>query len=87
MRAVEMVSIELSDAALLVALLLAFTHFGIPLAYYCYLKSRWLSRSWGIRRDPGYRPRVSVVIPTYNEAGLIQRKLDNVVEQNYPKSC
>jgi len=80
-----MLSIELSDAALFTALLLAFTHFSIPLAYYCYLKSRWLSRSWGIRRDPGYRPRVSIVIPTYNEAGLIQHKLDNVVEQNYPQ--
>jgi len=80
-----MLSIGLSDAALLAALLLMFTHFCIPLAYYCYLRSRWLSRPWGIRRDPGYRPRVSVVIPTYNEAKLIQRKLDNVVEQDYPR--
>ena len=67
-----MLSIGLSDAALLAALVLAFTHFCIPLAYYCYLRSRRLSRPWGIRRDPGYRLRVTIIVPTYNEAGLIE---------------
>jgi len=36
-------------------------------------------------RDPGYRPRVTIVVPTYNEAGLIRRKLDDIASQDYPR--
>jgi glycosyltransferase involved in cell wall biosynthesis len=38
-----------------------------------------------LRRDPGYRPKVTIVVPTYNEAGLIKEKLDNITSQDYPK--
>jgi cellulose synthase/poly-beta-1,6-N-acetylglucosamine synthase-like glycosyltransferase len=55
------------DRLLIVAVGLALAHFGLPLAYYTYLRVRWLGRPWGIGRDPGYRPRVTVVVPTYNE--------------------
>jgi len=60
-------------------------HFGVPLLYYRYLKTRYLNRPWSIRVDSRYRPRVSVIIPTYNEAKLIQKKLSNVLEQEYPR--
>jgi cellulose synthase/poly-beta-1,6-N-acetylglucosamine synthase-like glycosyltransferase len=36
-------------------------------------------------RGSGYRPRVTIVVPTYNEAGLIREKLDNIASQDYPK--
>jgi len=55
MKAAGALPIELSDAVLLTALLLMFTHFGIPLAYYCYLRNRWLRRPWGIGRDLSYK--------------------------------
>jgi len=35
--------------------------------------------------DPGYRPRVAIIVPTYDEAQLIEGKFDNVYEQDYPK--
>jgi len=66
-----------------VALALASIHFGVPLLYYLYLK-RWFSKPWGIKVDYSYRPRVSIIIPTYNEAELIERKLDNIYGQSYP---
>jgi len=52
MKAAGALPIELSDAVLFTALLLMFTHFGIPLAYYCYLRNRWLRRPWGITEGP-----------------------------------
>ena len=67
------------EALTLVAVALALPHFGFPLAYYAYLKTRWLRRPWSIRRDPSYRPRVTVIVPTYNEAELIESKLDELV--------
>ena len=69
----------------LLALGLATIHFGTPLTYYWYLRRRWLPRPWNVRRDPGYAPRIAVIVPTYNEAGLIERKLDNLYEQDYPR--
>ncbi len=80
-----MLPTDLSNAMLLTALLLAFTHFATPIAYYSYLKIRWLHRPWNIKRDPGYRPRVTIVVPTYNEAKVIESKLDDIARQDYPK--
>ena len=70
----------------LVALTLAGVHFGTPLLYYLYLKSRCLNKPWNVKVDEGYRPRVTVIVPTYNEAKLIEKKLDDLRQQNYPRS-
>jgi len=68
-----------------VALTLAGIHFGIPLFYYLYLKSRYLNKPWDIRVNENYKPEVTIIIPTYNEANLIQQKFDNIYEQDYPR--
>jgi len=75
----------LVDALILLTLILALIHFGSPLLYYLYLRSKWLNKPWDLRRNPSYRPRVTIVVPTYNEASLIKRKLDNIASQDYPK--
>jgi cellulose synthase/poly-beta-1,6-N-acetylglucosamine synthase-like glycosyltransferase len=75
----------LIDVLTLLALILVLIHFGFPLLYYLYLRSRWLNRDWGVVRDPGCAPKVSIIIPTYNEANLIESKLNNIVFQSYPK--
>ena len=67
------------------ALILALLHFGVPLLYYYYLRKWWLSKPWDIRRDPGYKPKVSIIVPTYNEASLIESKLDDLARQDYPR--
>jgi len=69
----------------LLALGLVAIHFGVPLTYYLYLRKRWLPKPWDLQRDPGYTPKVAVVVPTYNEAGLIEEKLDNIYGQDYPR--
>ena len=73
------------DLLLALAVALALVHFGFPLSYYLYLKRKWLNKPWDIRRDPSYKPRVSIIIPTYNEALLIESKLDDIARQDYPK--
>lgn len=65
--------------------LLAGVHFGTPLAYYMYLKKWWLNRPWSLKTDENYRPKVTVIVPTYNEARLIRRKLDDIYAQDYPR--
>ena len=68
------------------AVALALLHFGTPLAYYAYLKAKWLGRPWNVRRDPGYKPKVTVIVPTYNEAKFILKKLDDIYSQDYPRN-
>ena len=60
-------------------------HFGLPIAYYLYLRAVWLGRPWGVRRDHSFKPMVTVIVPTYNEAKLIESKLDDIARQDYPR--
>jgi biofilm PGA synthesis N-glycosyltransferase PgaC len=75
----------LVDLELTLALTLALIHFGLPIAYYLYLRVVWLNRPWGVRRDWSFKPRVTVIVPTYNEAKLIESKLDDIARQDYPR--
>jgi len=70
----------------LLALTLAGIHFGVPLLYYLYLKNRYLNKPWDIRVDENYKPKVTIIIPTYREAEFIWNRLDNIYAQNYPRN-
>lgn len=59
-------------------------HFGTPLAYYAYLR-RVMERPWGIRLDDNYRPSMAVILPTFNESDIIEKRLDNIKQQEYPR--
>jgi cellulose synthase/poly-beta-1,6-N-acetylglucosamine synthase-like glycosyltransferase len=41
--------------------------------------------SWPTKVDYAYKPKVSIIIPTYNEAGVIGYKLDNSSRITYPE--
>ena len=69
----------------IIAIILIGIHFGVPLIYYWYAKTKWLPRPWNIKTDPNYQPKITIIIPTYNEAKHIENKLDNIQEQNYPR--
>jgi biofilm PGA synthesis N-glycosyltransferase PgaC len=73
------------DLELAIALALALVHFGLPIAYYLYLRAVWLGRPWGVRRDHNFKPMVTVIVPTYNEARLIESKLDDIARQDYSR--
>jgi len=70
----------------LLAIALAGVHFALPLAYYLYAKARWLPKPWNLKFDENYRPKVTIILPTYNEAKLIEARLDNLYGQDYPKN-
>jgi len=69
----------------LLAVALAGVHFALPLAYYSYAKAKWLPRPWNVKIDENYKPKVVVIVPTYNEGLTIRDKLNNLYEQNYPR--
>jgi len=61
-------------------------HIALPLAYICYMRYVALKRPWNVRRDPNYEPELSIIIPTYNEASTIEKKLKSIMEADYPRS-
>lgn len=69
----------------LAALTLTLTHFSIPLAYYWHAKSKWLNKPWNIQVNEEYKPKFTVILPTYNESEVIQERLENIYNQDYPK--
>jgi biofilm PGA synthesis N-glycosyltransferase PgaC len=53
-------------------------------AYLLYMRSVALNRPWNVKIDNSFEPYVSILLPTYNESSVIEKKLDNIVESNYP---
>ncbi|MEM1625608.1 MAG: glycosyltransferase [Candidatus Nezhaarchaeales archaeon] len=68
------------------ASILALVHFAFPLTYYLYAKTMWLPKPWSLKVDENHKPRVTIILPTYNEAKIIRDRLDNIYSQDYPKS-
>ena len=68
-----------------ISVILTGVHFGIPLLYYAYLKHMYLNKPWNVKQIKNYKRRVTIIVPTYNEAKLIREKLDNIAAQSYPR--
>lgn len=47
---------------------------------------RAAKKPWNIKVDKNYKPKISIIIPTYNEADIIQFKLKNLIKVEYPKN-
>ncbi len=63
-----------------------FVHIGIPLAYFAIMKR--ISHGDGnyqIGEVSEHSPSVTILIPTYDEATVIQRKIENIAAVSYPK--
>ena len=58
-------------------------HFSIPLTYFTYLR-RYARGPWNVKVDKNYKPQLTVIVPTYNESELIEKRLENLVTQDYP---
>jgi len=58
--------------------------FGVPAAYYVYMKNR-SSSVWNLKLDSGYLPSVAVLIPVHNEEKVIRLKLGNIAKVSYPE--
>jgi len=68
----------------MVWLLFGFLSFGPAAFIFCYMK-RKSKGSWPTKVDSGYKPRVSIIVPTYNESSIILFKLINLSRLKYPK--
>ncbi len=68
----------------IIALILLTIHFGV--ATYYYLRNLgWARNELKPRRNSNDLPRVSIILPTYNESNVILSKLDNIYAQDYPR--
>lgn len=70
---------------LLVALSLWAALFFPPIIYYAWMLKK-AKVGLRVQADPNYRPNVSMIVCTYNEAKVIERKLQNIQEVDYPEN-
>ncbi len=73
----------------MITFLLVWLAFGVlafapPAFIFLYMKHA-SKTAWPTKIDRNYQPKVSVVIPTYNEAEVIAYKLVNTARLSYPK--
>jgi len=64
---------------------LAFLSIGILGINYLYA-SNSARKAWKIQRNAAYAPKVSIIIPTFNERQVIEYKLRNLAKINYSSS-
>lgn len=64
-------------------LILGFLSLG-PAGFIFCLMRRAAKYSWPTKVDTNYKPRISVLVPTYNELDIIQFKLVNLSHVRYP---
>lgn len=72
---------------LVVVWLAGLSFFGLAWTYVGYAAFVLLAARWWPRRhvaDPQYRPRVSIMIMTYNEEVVIHAKIENTLQIKYP---
>ncbi|MEM2152016.1 MAG: glycosyltransferase [Candidatus Bathyarchaeia archaeon] len=62
----------------------AFFSFGFLGLTYLWLK-RMANRPWNIKVDKSFMPKVSIIVPTYNEERAITYKIRNLTKLKYPK--
>ena len=73
-------------AVLLVTLFTVLVTFLVASNYLYYvLMKRASRRPWSICIDTEYTPKVTMILPTYNEAPTIAMKLDNIQQTEYPE--
>lgn len=58
--------------------------FGVLGFAFVYTK-RATKRPWRINVKNGYKPKVSILVPTFNESKIIYLKLENLARLDYPK--
>jgi cellulose synthase/poly-beta-1,6-N-acetylglucosamine synthase-like glycosyltransferase len=60
-----------------------FLSFGV-LGFYFVLMRKATMKPWQLRIDEKYMPRISILVPTYNESDVIHFKLENLRKVEYP---
>jgi len=59
---------------------------GIPIGYFALMKRLTAKRNYHLTLQSKTEPTVSVIVPTYNEASVIEQKLSNITQGSYPVS-
>lgn len=66
-------------------LLFGFLSLGPAAFIFGYMKMK-SKKSWPTKVDNNYQPRISIIVPTYNESSIISFKLTNLGRLKYPKN-
>ena len=67
--------------------LLLFGFFAFwPAAFIFYYMKRISRKPWPTKVDDNYKPRISIIVPTYNESSIILFKLINLSRLKYPRN-
>src|SRR5260370_8178089 len=73
-----------TELVLVVWYVLGLFHCGLPLADFGVMKRLASARDYGLKMSVEWKLSVSIIVPTYNEGPVIEKKLRNLAEIDYP---
>jgi cellulose synthase/poly-beta-1,6-N-acetylglucosamine synthase-like glycosyltransferase len=77
-------SLPLKDSVFIGFISITVLHLAITVGYLIYA-SRASRKPWNLKISNNYEPSVSIIVPTYKEAKIIGRKIENIANLYYPK--
>ncbi len=75
----------MTDVVLILLVSLGAVHIGIPSTYFAIMRRIASNASYRLTINLQEEPTVSILIPTYNEALVIEKKIRNINEASYPR--
>ncbi len=75
----------MTDLVLILLVSLGAVHIGIPSTYFAIMRRIASNASYRLTINLQEEPSVSILIPTYNEALVIEKKIRNINEASYPR--
>ena len=63
---------------------ISLVHIMVPAGYYFWMKRLSKKGNWNLTLSD-FEPKVTLIVATYNEANIIEDKLNNIRELTYPK--
>lgn len=54
------------------------------MVYFAYIQN-YAKKTWKLRIDRNFQPKLSILIPVHDEESVIESKLENIKNASYPK--
>lgn len=70
---------------LFILILASLVHILVPAGYYVAMKRLSKKRGWNLNLFDDFEPKVTLIVATFNEAKVIEDKLNNIRELTYPR--
>ena len=83
-RGLKELTFLLNDTIFITFITLITLHLAVNIGYFIFM-SKASQKPWNLKTSENYEPYVTIIIPAYMEAKVIEKKIENIVNLDYPR--